>query len=569
MHVATLVLLLLLVIAVAGPLSRLVRLPLPLLLIAAGAALAVAGVHVRFEPDLFLLLFIPPLLFSDAFLMPLREFRQVQGVVIAMAVGLVLFSTLGGGWLLHAIVPELPLVVGFTLAAILSPTDAVSVGSMIDETQVPSRFMRILQGEALLNDASGLVCFKFAAAAAMTGSFSLASASANFALVALGGLAVGVVLTMGFNLVNSQLQRIGFDDPATQCTLVVLLPFAAYLGAEHLGVSGILAAVSAGLYANQSRIFGRAQTLTRLRATSVWAMVTFVFNGMVFLLLGLQLPEITATGIALARAVHVPLWRLGLLATMLTVGLLVLRLLWIWLALGVRWGVARLRGRTAIVPTFTGTLGLALAGVRGAVTLAGVLSLPEAGAEGAGFPHRDLLVTLAAGVIVVSLLGAALLLPLVTRRLRERPDVARRPHDDEVEAARVAMAHAALDSVQADHAPEPDPDAQARAEVRGGLVAEFQRRLRLLGDSGEEDTTRGEHDGRGWRRDALIRQRLESSMRLRALRAERTRLGELRQRRQISDTTERELLRDIDYEETVLANQAQALPRQVDEASAG
>ena len=247
MHVATLVLLLLLAIAIAGPLSRLIRIPLPLLLIAAGAGLAAAGVHARFDPDLFLLLFIPPLLFADAFLMPLREFRQLQWIVITLAVGLVLFSTVGGGYLVHAILPEVPLVVGFTLAAILSPTDAVAVGGMIDETRVPGRFMRLLQGEALLNDASGLVCFNFAAAAAMTGNFSLGRASATFLIVALGGLAVGVVLTIGFNLVNSRLQRIGFDDPATQSTLVVLLPFAAYLAAEHLGASGILAAVAAAV----------------------------------------------------------------------------------------------------------------------------------------------------------------------------------------------------------------------------------------------------------------------------------------------------------------------------------
>ena len=182
-------------VGVSRLLGRLLPLPLPLVQILAGAALAwpTLGLHVALDPELFLLLFLPPLLFSDGWRMPKRELWQLRGSILLLAVGLVLFTVVGAGYFIHWLMPAIPLPAAFALAALLSPTDAVAV-SAITRDRLPAPLMHVLQGEALMNDASGLVTFKFALAATLTGIFSLADASLIFLLVAVGGLAVGVCL---------------------------------------------------------------------------------------------------------------------------------------------------------------------------------------------------------------------------------------------------------------------------------------------------------------------------------------------------------------------------------------
>lgn len=196
MQTAYTVLILLMLVGVSRLIGRVIPLPLPLVQIAAGALLAwpTLGLHVALDPELFLFLFLPPLLFSDGWRMPKREFWHLRGPILTLAVGLVLFTVVGAGYFIHWLLPGVPLPVAFALAAVLSPTDAVAV-SAISRNRLPTPLMHILQGEALMNDASGLVTFKFALVAAVTGVFSLANASLTFVLVAVGGLAVGVALS--------------------------------------------------------------------------------------------------------------------------------------------------------------------------------------------------------------------------------------------------------------------------------------------------------------------------------------------------------------------------------------
>ena len=195
MQIAFFILIVLVVVAISGALARLARLPLPVLQIAVGAALAwpVRGIHVEIDPELFLLVFIPPLLFGDAFAAPKRELIALRRPILNLAFGLVFFTIVAFGYALHWIVPSIPLAVGFALAAVLSPTDAVAISSIVDKTLVPPRLMHILEGESLLNDASGLVMFRFAVAAALTGTFSLADASASFMYAVLAGVLAGVL----------------------------------------------------------------------------------------------------------------------------------------------------------------------------------------------------------------------------------------------------------------------------------------------------------------------------------------------------------------------------------------
>ena len=280
MQTAYTVLIMLMLVGVSRLIGRVIPLPLPLVQIGAGALLAwpTLGLHVTLDPELFLFLFLPPLLFSDGWRMPKREFWRLRGPILTLAVGLVLFTVVGAGYFIHWLLPSIPLAVAFALAAVLSPTDAVAV-SAISQNRLPTPLMHMLQGEALMNDASGLVTFKFALVAAVTGVFSLANASVTFVLVAMGGLATGVALSWLVGRLRSWMVARGWDDPATHVVFMLLLPFAAYVLAERVGVSGILSAVAAGMMQSWLDLLPR-QTNTRLLNRSVWSLLEFAFNSL-------------------------------------------------------------------------------------------------------------------------------------------------------------------------------------------------------------------------------------------------------------------------------------------------
>lgn len=324
------VLTLLLVVGATRLAAQLLPLPLPLIQIAAGALLALPslGLHIALDPELFLFLFIPPLLFVDGWRIPKREVWRMRWPILMMAFGLVFFTVVGAGYFIHLLIPEVPLAASFALAAVLSPTDALAV-SAITQGRLPKRLMHLLEGEALMNDASGLVAFKFAIAAAMTGVFSLVDASLNFLLVAVGGLAIGVFLSWSLGRIRAWMISRGWDDPATHVVLMLLLPFASYMVAEHLGVSGILSAVAAGMMQSWVDLLPR-QTSTRLLNRSVWSMLEFAFNGVVFLLLGLQLPDIMKS---VANHHGDLLWRSSLLlayVAAITAVLMLIRYGWVY-----------------------------------------------------------------------------------------------------------------------------------------------------------------------------------------------------------------------------------------------
>lgn len=300
------ILIMTLVVSLSGVVTRVLpfQVPLPLMQIAIGALLAwpTFGLHVEFDPELFLVLFIPPLLFADGWKTPTREFLE-HGRDLRSGAGA------GGRYRGRDWFPDLlgrtgiPLIPAFALAAVLSPTDAVALSGIVGEGRIPKKIMGILQGEALMNDASGLVALKFAVAVAMgTMVFTVGGATLEFFKVAIGGILAGFVVSWLYGRSLRFLSRWGGDEPATQIVLLFLLPFASYLIAEHIGVSGILAAVAAGMTITRSGVMRRAPLAMRLRANSTWAMLEFVFNGMVFLLLGLQLPGIMESSLIAAEA---------------------------------------------------------------------------------------------------------------------------------------------------------------------------------------------------------------------------------------------------------------------------
>ena len=544
MQSAYTVLILLMLVSVSKLVGRLIPLPLPLVQIGAGALLAwpTLGLHVALDPELFLFLFLPPLLFSDGWRMPKREFWRLRGPILTLAVGLVLFTVVGAGYFNHWILPSIPLPVAFALAAVLSPTDAVAV-SAISQDRLPTPLMHMLQGEALMNDASGLVTFKFALVAAITGVFSLAEASVTFVLVAVGGLAIGVALSWLVGRLRVWMIARGWDDPATHVVFMLLLPFAAYVLAERLGASGILSAVAAGMMQSWLDLLPR-QTSTRLLNRSVWSLLEFAFNGLIFLLLGLQLPDIAKAVTSHEASLWPTLLYRCLDVVAIFLVLLALRFIWvqsIWRLIGV---IRRWRGKEdlVLVPNARSCWLLTVGGVRGAVTLAGVMSVPLLIGAGKAFPERDLLIFIAAGVILLSLVSACIALPLLLRGVEKSPDDTLR---QEAREAWRRTAEAAIHALEAEElvepgAPQDASQAALAAELKARLMAEYRQQLDVFNDSAEAQALAAQMD------------QLERRLRLRALRAQRLELYSLHRQHQIGDDVVRQVLGELDMSEANL-----------------
>lgn len=543
MSATEVVLAMLLAVVASGYLVRLlpVALPLPLVQILLGAAIAAfSSDAVALDPQVFFLLLLPPLLFLDGWRIPKEGLFRDRIVILELALGLVVFTVVGAGFFIHWLLPSIPLPVAFALAAIVSPTDPVAVSSIASKAPIPKRLMHILEGESLLNDASGLVCFRFAVAAALTGSFSLASAALDFLWVALAGIVVGAGLTWGINLAQRWLSRRLGEESGTSILVNLLIPFGAYLVAEHIGASGILAAVAAGISMSYVELSGRALATTRVQRQAVWDMVQFSLNGIMFVLLGEQLPGILRSAVATVQQIgHFNPWWLLAYALAISLGLMALRFVWVWVSL--RWGM--LIGRHGESPPRVGWRLIAatsVAGVRGAITLAGVMTLPLALPNGAAFPARDLAIFLAMAVILVSLVVASLALPRLLRGL----ELPAEPEDQrEEDMARLAAAQAAIEAIETeqDRLSRQDPaDTDIHVAAAARAMQLYQRRLDNSADGIDAQQLRKAD-------------RAERAMWLAALNAERKRIFELARQRRISDQTSRRLVRELDLLEERLA----------------
>ncbi|AWK43969.1 Na+/H+ antiporter [Photorhabdus laumondii subsp. laumondii] len=538
------ILILILVVSVSGVLTKVIpfRIPLPLMQIAMGALLAWPhfGLHVTFNPELFLVLLIPPLLFVDGWKMPTREFFQYGREIFILMLVLVLVTVVGIGYLIYWLMPGIPLIAAFALAAVLSPTDAVALSSIVGKRRMPKRMMNVMEGEALMNDASGLVALKFAVAIAMgTMAFSVTGMTIEFFKVAIGGLLSGIAVTWLYSKSLRLMNRWSGGDPATQIVFMLLLPFASYLIAEHIGVSGILASVAAGMTISKSGVIRNAPLAMRLRADSVWSMLAFVFNGLVFIMLGLQLPGIWQTSVIQAEIdPTVETWMLFAAVAVIYGALLLLRFCWLWLMKNI--SKVFMRKNPLNFATYTTReLWLAsFAGVRGAITLAGALSVPLFLADGTPFPARYQLIFIAAGVILFSLLIGVLSLPFLLRGMQTSDKEA---DISEVRMARAAMAEVAIVSMnkmeeRLSASPEEQLDAEVITEVASRVIGYLRRRT-----VGQDEI---EHN--------LLVEDLERRFRLTALRAERGELYHLRATRKISNETLQTLLHDLDLLEALL-----------------
>lgn len=384
--------------------------PTALIQIALGIVLAlfIPSLDLELETEWFLLLFVAPLLYNDGRNFPRNDLWNMRMPILGNAIVLVLLTTVCGGFFIHWLVPTIPLAAAFALAAILSPTDPVAVNGIAKRIQIPENILSVVRGESLINDASGLVAFKYAVAAAVSGYFSIQEALTNFTYTFIVGAIVGLLL--GFLLIELRfaVRRAGIRDAVFHTLYQILTPFIIYLIAEHIfHASGVIAVVLGGIIQalfkdHTETVLAEEQVLTE----NVWAIVLFVLNGVVFLLLGLNIPLSMTQSLEDSQINN---WVLVGYAAAIGAIILIIRFLWSHFFSLWRYS----RGKEA-KPLLKMSLISSLVGVRGAVTMAGILSLPFFLDNGDPFPERSLILFLASGVILFTLVIATIFLPMLT-----------------------------------------------------------------------------------------------------------------------------------------------------------
>jgi monovalent cation/hydrogen antiporter len=513
-------LLLLAVLVVVAIIARRFNTAPSILLVIAGILLALTPGLPRIElaPELVLFGILPPLIYSAGVAMSWREFRFNLRPIVLLALGYVLFTTCAVAAMAHWLL-GMPLAVAFVLGAIVSPTDAVAPLSILRQLGIPRRLIVILEGEGLANDATALILYRFAVAAAGTGVFSLWQAAGTFALIVVGEIAFGI----GIGWLSLRLRR-WMRDPRVEITLSLLTPYAAFLVPAHLGGSGVLATMTAGLFASWNGPL-LIPAATRLQGIFFWDLVVYLLEGMVFLVTGLQMRTLLdRTGTVLLHD--------SILAVLLTVVVIIAaRFIWIYPAAYIpRWLSPSLARRDPL-PAWQWLFSLAFVGVRGVVSLAAALAIPLTTEIGTPFPYRNLILFVTFGVIVVTLVGQGLLLPSVVRWLglaSHATDEREREHKAELAARSEALkvAQSRLEQLAADRRISPEVLAILRSR-------HDYRAVRL------PDSTSNEFEA------ALAAAELRSEL----ISAEREYIYRLLQDGQITDEARRRIERELDLEE--------------------
>lgn len=380
------------------------KIPVSLFQIALGLLVAIfLNVKIELDTEWFLLLFIAPLLYSDAWRFPKKELWELRGPIFGNAILLVFITTIIGGFLIYWMVPELPLPVALAIAAILSPTDPVAVSAIASQAKLPPSIMHLVAGESLINDASGLVGFKFAVAAATAGTFSLWEATGEFFYVSIMGTLVGGLMGFILNAIGDWLSSHGNNDVSLRVVLQLFTPFLVYILAEEIHASGVIAVVVAAIILNIHTKYDVDYTgELHVVGINTWNVFGYLLNGYIFVILGIEFPLATH----LSAAISLPMALFYSVVTWLII--FGIRVTWTYVT---QW--VRLKNHKNETASWRVALTSGLTGVRGAVTMAGVLSVPLVTDSGAPFPQRALMLFIAAITIILSLIMAIVLLPIV------------------------------------------------------------------------------------------------------------------------------------------------------------
>lgn len=519
--------LLLVVLAAVALAARRLNLPPAILLVVVGVALAlVPGLpRVQLVPELVLLLVLPPLIYSAGISMSWREFRFNLRPITLLAVGCVVFTTVLVAAVAHTLL-GLPWAVAFVLGAIISPPDVVAPLAIANRLGLPRRLRVILEGEGLVNDATALILYRFAIAAVSAGVFEFGSALGTFAAIAVGEIAYG--LAVGWLMLRV---RHAARDPRVEITLSLVTPYLAYWVPEHLGGSGVLATVVTGLYIswNGPRLITGA---TRLQGVFVWGLLTYLIEGMVFLLTGLQARTL------LDRIGDLQVVELIGSAALISAVVILARFVWVFPSTYLpRWLIPSLARRDPS-PAWQVPFMVGFTGIRGIVSLAAALAIPLTTASGEPFPHRDLILFLSFAVIVVTLIGQGLLMPSVIHWLgldTNGRDERRIEAADEIASRRLTI-EAALGRID-DLADEHEMPEQVVAPLRAHYGEQLRQLSYRIGIDAQEQ------------RSAMLSVELERGL----IEAERQHLYALMCRGEVGDAARRRIENELDLREAQLA----------------
>jgi CPA1 family monovalent cation:H+ antiporter len=508
----------------------------PIFLVIGGLAISfVPGLpNVTLHPDVVFLVFLPPLLYYAALLTSWRDFKANLRPISLLAIGLVLFTTCAVAAVAHWAVPDLSWAAAFVLGAIVSPPDAVAATAVTQRLRVPRRVITILEGESLVNDASALVAYRVALAAVVGGSFSLGGATMQFLVASVGGVVVGLAAGMLLAWVRPRIH-----DDSVEATFSLLTPYVAYLPAEWLHVSSVLSVVTCGLYIAR-RLDQITSARVRLRAFAAWEILIFLLNGLVFILIGLQLARIAAAQPAAS------LRRAAGYAALISAVAIAVRMLWVFPATYLPRMLFRSVRERDPAPPWRNVFVIAWTGMRGVVSLAAALALPLTLEHGVPFARRDLIIFITFGVILVTLVLQGLTLPAVIRwlRLEDLGDA----RDDEEVMARYLAALAAVERLDAlgPAASARGPQQRERLErVRAAYderVAYFSRQLNP-GDGAAAAATMDPAD---------MACETTEQMQREAIAAERQMVIRLRDQGTVGDEVLRRIQAELDHEESRL-----------------
>ena len=516
MEILVAILATLVAIAVLYEVSRRLEIPYPTLFVLGGLVLAaIPGLpRITFEPDLVLLVFLPPLLFISATRTPIRELRANRIPIIRLAIGLTLFTLVIVALVAQTLVPTLGWAAAFTLGAIVSPTDAVAATSVFRRLGVPRVVITLVEGESLFNDAVALVAYRAGVLAVASGAFVLVGALTNFAVASIGGIAIGLVV----GWVSVQVLRM-LDSPSVEVILGLAIPGVAYLPADYFGLSGVLAVVTAGLIVG-GQLGKVLSAQSRVLWLSTWKMVDFVLNGFLFVLIGLELPVVV--GDLAGHDIAVLVTNVLLICLVVVVA----RFVWVFAAARLPNSPARIIARTD--PRLAGRLTFVVAwsGLRGAVSLAAALALPI------DFPERDLVLLVTLGVIVVTLVGQGLTMPAVVRWAGwDGVEL----DGDEGTTARAAAYEAGLAEVARQRELWP-----GHLPLLDRLEASLQDRMEHHAVDTDDEQETAER-----RQERVEHQQIQLAI----IQAQRGAVIDLRDRGEINDETLREVERELDLEE--------------------
>jgi CPA1 family monovalent cation:H+ antiporter len=491
--------------------------PYPIALVIGGGVLGFIPLvpQLPFDPELILVLVLPPILYQAATLTSWRDFAVGIRTIGLLAIGLVVVTTLAVGTALRFLIPDISWAAAFVFGAIVSPPDAAAATSILSRLNIPRHVVTVLEGESLVNDASGLVLYKFAVAAVLTGTFSLLDASVQFVGVAIGGIVLGILTGQVFIIIHRHL-----GDVFIEVLTSLLVPYVAYVCAESVHASGVLAVVAAGLLRGRhAPVIVSAEM--RILSRSMWNVMVFLLNTLVFVLIGMQLSG------SVARLEGYSASRLMADAALLSAVAILVRFAWVYAALYVpRKLNASLRKSEAAPPEAEFFI-MSWCGMRGIVSLAAALALPTALADGTPFPYRDVIIFFTFVIIAVTLVLQGLTLPALIRRLRVGTDWSLRVEQENARNAMSKAAIAAIDALSRQEGVAPD--------LAGRISAEFA-----------EKNVAGDADASVSENHATLARRLRCA----AINAERQELIRIWRENQISDAVLHEFEQELDYKES-------------------